>query len=268
MVTCTDNVEYSSSGVRDQTAELAAIALTGTTPTHTSPNRSSTNSGSSRYRKPSRGLPDLRDGASSIDGRTSQSEQARPGTIQEASEPASREISPPHTAHGRSALSDLLLNEPAISPTSSAHRTVRKQRSDDTNTTAGQEESYERREDAPLLGKPDDRTQKIRQKSYGALPDVESQPARPRKANQFQQIVSVARKSLSSAAHTAFTPKTWSAKAVWQQGIKQPVGLLPCVFLGLLLNVLDALSYGRTFCMHSTIQRSSLTSNRHDPLSP
>ena len=39
-------------------------------------------------------------------------------------------------------------------------------------------------------------------------------------------------------------PKTWSAKTIWSQVVVRPAGLLPAVFLGLLLNILDALSYG------------------------
>lgn len=50
--------------------------------------------------------------------------------------------------------------------------------------------------------------------------------------------------SIRSGVHTATHPKTWSARAVWSQAIIRPASMLPAVFLGLLLNVLDALSYG------------------------
>lgn len=39
-------------------------------------------------------------------------------------------------------------------------------------------------------------------------------------------------------------PKSWDGAAIWRLGVVQPVSLLPAVFLGLLLNILDALSYG------------------------
>ena len=39
-------------------------------------------------------------------------------------------------------------------------------------------------------------------------------------------------------------PKTWDRETVWQKGVVQPSAALPAVFLGLLLNILDALSYG------------------------
>ncbi|CCX32397.1 Similar to Uncharacterized protein C24H6.11c; acc. no. Q09764 [Pyronema omphalodes CBS 100304] len=36
----------------------------------------------------------------------------------------------------------------------------------------------------------------------------------------------------------------WSSRDIWEKGIVQPVQYLPAVFLGLLLNILDGLSYG------------------------
>ena len=39
-------------------------------------------------------------------------------------------------------------------------------------------------------------------------------------------------------------PKTWDGKAIWENAVMTPVGCLPAVILGLLLNILDALSYG------------------------
>jgi SulP family sulfate permease len=41
-----------------------------------------------------------------------------------------------------------------------------------------------------------------------------------------------------------FNPKRWNRKAIWQNAVVEPVGYLPAVILGLLLNILDALSYG------------------------
>ncbi|KAI0135446.1 sulfate transporter family protein [Daldinia grandis] len=39
-------------------------------------------------------------------------------------------------------------------------------------------------------------------------------------------------------------PKTWDKKVIWQRAIVDPVHCLPAVIVGLLLNILDALSYG------------------------
>ena len=39
-------------------------------------------------------------------------------------------------------------------------------------------------------------------------------------------------------------PKSWDRQAIWHNAVSNPVGFLPAVTLGLLLNILDALSYG------------------------
>ena len=41
-----------------------------------------------------------------------------------------------------------------------------------------------------------------------------------------------------------FNPKSWNPWAIWSYGVRQPAGYVPAVILGLLLNILDALSYG------------------------
>ncbi|KAK3392985.1 sulfate transporter family-domain-containing protein [Podospora didyma] len=43
---------------------------------------------------------------------------------------------------------------------------------------------------------------------------------------------------------TAFDPKSWDRHALWQNIVVAPVACLPAVIVGLLLNILDALSYG------------------------
>lgn len=40
-------------------------------------------------------------------------------------------------------------------------------------------------------------------------------------------------------------PKTWDKKVVWRRAIIDPIHCLPAVIVGLLLNILDALSYGK-----------------------
>ena len=47
-----------------------------------------------------------------------------------------------------------------------------------------------------------------------------------------------------SCAYILSHPKTWSPKTVYREAVIHPLSLLPAVFLGLLLNILDALSYG------------------------
>lgn len=43
---------------------------------------------------------------------------------------------------------------------------------------------------------------------------------------------------------TAFNPKRWDRKAIWQNCVMAPAQSIPSVLLGMLLNILDALSYG------------------------
>ncbi|KAI9698937.1 MAG: hypothetical protein M1836_003126 [Candelina mexicana] len=40
-------------------------------------------------------------------------------------------------------------------------------------------------------------------------------------------------------------PKSWNPTLIWRYGLVEPARYIPAVFLGLLLNILDALSYGR-----------------------
>lgn len=43
-------------------------------------------------------------------------------------------------------------------------------------------------------------------------------------------------------------PKCWDRRALWQNFVIAPVACLPAVIVGLLLNILDALSYGMVSC--------------------
>lgn len=74
--------------------------------------------------------------------------------------------------------------------------------------------------------------------------DVEAGVKSKPKGNTFQKLSREAGHRVGKTAALLTTPKQWSARAVWNKGVLLPVSLLPCVFLGVLLNVLDALSYG------------------------
>ena len=45
----------------------------------------------------------------------------------------------------------------------------------------------------------------------------------------------------------ALNPKSWSRETTWQRCVVEPIACLPAAIVGLLLNVLDALSYGGSF---------------------
>lgn len=107
-------------------------------------------------------------------------------------------------------------------------------------------------EDTPLLNSrsgTDRRSEYARHKNRS---DIEGQSDFANKPNTFQQLLFSCKLRALSAARTAFNPKRWSTKAVWHAGVQLPISLLPCVFLGVLLNVLDALSYGKLDNLFST----------------
>lgn len=63
---------------------------------------------------------------------------------------------------------------------------------------------------------------------------------RERYQQQWRKAVSNARSCVYTISH----PKTWNPKTIYREVVVHPISLLPAVFLGLLLNILDALSYG------------------------
>ena len=52
------------------------------------------------------------------------------------------------------------------------------------------------------------------------------------------------RGQLARAFRVASDPKLWDRRAIWENVVVAPVVCLPAVIVGLLLNILDALSYG------------------------
>lgn len=76
---------------------------------------------------------------------------------------------------------------------------------------------------------------------YAKFNDVERQrPAKEKYHKQWRKAVSNTRACVYTVSH----PKTWNPKAIYREVVVHPISLLPAVFLGLLLNILDALSYG------------------------
>ncbi len=116
---------------------------------------------------------------------------------------------------------------------SSHHQTAPRREPIGRDTTA--------REETLLLPKnQEDFSNKI-----GYSNDLEGQDAYRRPL--IKQIRAAGHNALDKSLARAYTishPKTWNPRTVWQRGFVQPVSVLPAVFLGLLLNILDALSYG------------------------
>lgn len=76
-------------------------------------------------------------------------------------------------------------------------------------------------------------------------PDIESQSLRHRPSwPKLRKVIAKPVNKTVSVARVVVNPKSWNRRAIWEKGVKEPVQFIPPVILGVLLNVLDALSYG------------------------
>ncbi|KAI0430636.1 sulfate transporter family-domain-containing protein [Xylaria sp. FL1042] len=88
----------------------------------------------------------------------------------------------------------------------------------------------------------------LRRKSHRSpspddLEDIESQKPRTKARNMFLSIREEAGKRIRRLG-AAMNPRAWDKKTAWEKAVLGPISCLPAVILGLLLNILDALSYG------------------------
>lgn len=225
-----------SQGVREDTAELASRALSELasgrsehSPTlhHTSPTarrRSDTYFG---------GYSEHAD----LTYRKS-NESSRPDPIEELSE-----LSIPHSSHCsqqshcQSALTEMIKNFSLIEENG---------RDTDEEELRGTAAIHPVTVHEGIISQPSERTVLLAKRTaYNSIKDIESQETykevqTSRRSIAFQQIM----ECISGAARVARSPKSWDRHDVWEYGIHQPANLLPPVILGLLLNILDALSYG------------------------
>lgn len=97
--------------------------------------------------------------------------------------------------------------------------------------------SYSQPPDSPDLSEGDD------------LSDVESQKPRTDQAyRRYGSIGERAKDRVRVVSHF-MNPKTWNRHVIWQSAVINPLSCLPSVIVGLLLNILDALSYGKKFAV-------------------
>lgn len=117
------------------------------------------------------------------------------------------------------------------------------------------EEHRQPTETSPLLGPRSDAAESPNgtRSSY----DLESQkrPIRRRLFGYFSKTGVQAWHKVSHVFHVAVDPKRWDRRALWQNVVVAPIACLPAVIVGLLLNILDALSYGK-------LLQQQLSSNR------
>lgn len=185
---------------------------------------------------------------------SSVNEPAHPsGTIVEVSEPPSP--SEPgedeDVPHGPSVLSNLLRKSPPHSlarhhnyvPTLDDDDT--ESDSDDDETEVGQRRRsshlVEATEETPLIR----RVSSGHRHSHGG--DVEGQKSHRERRPWLSNLVEVGHKVEKRVTHgvaVVVDPRRWDRQAIWSNAIVAPASCLPAVAVGLLLNILDALSYG------------------------
>ncbi|PIB01001.1 hypotheticalsprotein [Cercospora beticola] len=214
------DVQYSSSGVREQTAELSSSFL-----------------GDSEMAKHFQQLEPNKQQLSSVNDPIE--EQSEPVTPDEPSEHRGSDF-PGLSSSGNDAL--LIYNENGTRPSqgtglrrSSTRQSQAIEDQDDADTSAR----------VPLL--PRERISSYRKQRYGTTPDAEGQPVAREGVRGFWNRWVPRTPSVNAAKHSVKTvanPKSWDARKMYQAAIVQPISTLPSVFLGLLLNLLDALSYG------------------------
>ncbi|KAH8697469.1 sulfate transporter family-domain-containing protein [Talaromyces proteolyticus] len=213
-----DPAQYSSQGVREQSAELASLAVSDAESGTSAPAFLDPDPLSLDLFRQSRPLQPDNDLYQPED------------VIEEASESAT----PTPTAHlSSSALTAMMRNDPEDqSSNNPAAKSV------------SPNNSISRTDAADEL--PDEQTSLIRKRtqskdlSYGTARDVESQSLYSQRRSSAQHAYSRAETFFYVSTH----PKSWNRRTIWWEGVVRPVSLLPAVFLGLLLNILDALSYG------------------------
>lgn len=261
-----DQAQYSSFGVREHTAELASWALNTQ-----NFSRSDTQYGKSTSLSLEHGY--RRDNRSSTrhDALNASKQDitglSLPRPIKEVSEPvtpvalSSPGSNSPTNARSpsTSALTDMLQTsfDKLKQKTATARGTTDAKKKNGVNAAGdlhipkvviGDDGVEQADEETPLLNQSEPQ-KATSSDAHRDFIDMEGQTARARKHNLLREIYATARRRTRRTCHTLLTPKSWNRKALWEKGIKEPIGLLPCVFLGVLLNVLDALSYGQCgFC--------------------
>lgn len=242
------DVRYSSSGVREQTAELSSSFL--------SDSEMSRPRGSSQSYQD---FPPSRSGSVStvIDNREQTADKSgrrleRPEAIQERSEPVTPDESAAQKEPPQPKRLSALLQDPG-SPARSSLAPSRSSRHSDAHINVpevvisdAEEEDPTPTEESPLLSR--NGGYGPTRKKFGtdgtdeSALERQSGPGR-RAWRGLADITTSARDRVVRTWKITSDPKAWDPQAMLHIALR-PVSVLPAVFLGLLLNLLDALSYG------------------------
>lgn len=244
-----DSASYART-VREDTAELASYVLSDKKDKQ---NASFLQRGRSSSSPPPSSRPQELNGADDPAGTSSE-------TIPEVSEPPTPEETDAEFPNdGPSILSTMLKSSPPKTdddPLLPDHSGPTKRASSAASTVRPSQPPLARGHGGP--GDLTEQTPLLRAKSNGPRPppespassdlddlsDIESQKPNSQSWNRrYGSIRQVATDKLRGAAQV-MNPKTWDRRTVWRHAVKEPASYLPAVLVGLLLNILDALSYG------------------------
>ncbi|EEQ84954.2 sulfate transporter [Blastomyces dermatitidis ER-3] len=224
-----DAGQYSSHGVREKTAELASLALS-----HGERNRTN-----SPYLELQMSMPNNFD--MFVDGQRDNNRSPRnlcqPGRIEEVSEPQSPTgASHPSPKYNTSALTTMIRDAlPSRSDHGVSEELIPEDFSHSALTLSRDSTVPDAERTALLLN-----ASRTKSRDYGTAPaDVEGQITTHKPFDRFRVIC-----RRGGAWCRGLNPKAWDREIIWQKAIVHPTTFLPAVFLGLLLNILDALSYG------------------------
>ena len=241
-------------GVREDTAELASWALSdiASSRSEQSPSRHHDSSTTQQHSFLSSQLN--QHDMSRHESNTS----PRPKVIPEVSEPTSPQSSySSQKLQCQSALTELIRNSPTTEGDS--HGTDE----DEILATAGVHPVTVRE---GIISQPSERTTLLdKRTAYGSMKDLEGQQVTtPEPTNRTRAVLIQFQGQAARVVRVASNPKSWDRQHILEYGVRQPASFMPPVILGLLLNVLDALSYGKPHDFECYGHSKSLIPNRHD----
>ena len=166
------------------------------------------------------------------------SESTRPEVIEEESEPISSQSS--HSSQKslrHSALTEMIKNSPPTEDDSEDNE------EDDLFATHG---VHPVTVGEGIISQPSERTSLLRKRTaYGSVKDLESLKASAVvPSSRLSIALRQCRDNTAGVVRMVTNPKSWNTQDIWNYGLRQPASFIPPVILGLLLNILDALSYG------------------------
>ena len=178
----------------------------------------------------------------------SSSDSNRPEAILEVSEPTSPELEPFATDRrlSKSVLSDIIKSS-SSEISSSAKSSGSKgpisssSRTGESSLCVTGASGWKSGEAEPLISRDVTSELGARQR-YGSTGDAESQVYR--RKDSWQCIWSKVSRKLFLARQRLLHARFWTRQTLWENLILAPTYAIPAVLLGLLLNILDALSYG------------------------